>query len=146
LYLLDPIKGRGQKVLEKTVDVSGLFAAADPAISPDGQHIALLLPGRPRNRIRIVNLHGATEREITVSGADFLLSLDWSADGTTLFSGEGGEETERLLRVQRNGASQVMWSNPGVGIGIWGVPSPDGRYLATFKGNPSANVWTVENP
>jgi hypothetical protein len=30
--------------------------------------------------------------------------------------------------------------------GIWGIPSPNGRYLATFKTDVSANVWMVENP
>jgi Tol biopolymer transport system component len=140
VYLLDPIKGRGPKVLQTSVD------AGSPAISWDGQHIAFVLPGAPRNRIRIVDLHGGTEGETTVSGAELLQTLDWSVDGTGFFSGEVRQETTRLLYVERNGASHILWTQPTTMFTVWGIPSPDGRYLATLKGNASANVWMVENP
>jgi serine/threonine protein kinase/Tol biopolymer transport system component len=142
--LLDPITGRGSKVLETTVE------AGSPAISPDGQHIAFVLSGAPRNRIRIVNLHGATEEEITVSGAEHLFSLEWSADGAAFFSGDIQQETTRLLHIKRNGASHVLWIQPTTIFTMWGtpwgIPSPNGRYLATFKVTESANVWMVEKP
>jgi Tol biopolymer transport system component len=137
--LLDPINGRGRKVLETTMD------AGTPAISPDGKHIAFLLPGTPKNRIRIVDLHGATESEIRVLGAEDLETLDWSADGTAFFSGEVHPSGARLLHVQLNGASQVLWTQPAR-TELWGIPSPNGRHLATFKTKVSANVWIVENP
>jgi Tol biopolymer transport system component len=137
--LLDPINGRGRKVLETTMD------AGTPAISPDGKHIAFLLPGTPKNRIRIVDLHGATESEIRVLGAEDLETLDWSADGTAFFSGEVHPSGARLLHVQLNGASQVLWTQPAR-TELWGIPSPNGRHLATFKTKVSANVWMVENP
>ena len=139
--LLDPIKGRGPKVLEAK-------DSGNPIISPDGQHIALLLRGTPRNRIRIVDLHGATEREITVPGAQNLVTLDWSADGTGFFSGDNQPDLTRLLHIDRSGVSQVLWTQPPVPSGalVWGTPSPDGQHLATFKTDQSANVWTVENP
>ncbi|MGI8959815.1 MAG: TolB family protein [Bryobacteraceae bacterium] len=138
-FLLDPMKGRGPEVLQTAV------GSGNPAISPDGQHIAFLPPGAPNNRIRIVNLHGATEREITASGAESLGTLDWSAEGTGFFSGDQQRETTRLLHIDRNGKSQVLWGQPA-GFGVWGIPSPDGRYLATLKANFTGNVWMVENP
>jgi eukaryotic-like serine/threonine-protein kinase len=139
--LLDPVTGRAAKVLETSVE------AGSPAISPDGQHIAFVLPGAPRNRIRIVNLHGGTEGEIAVSGAELLYSsLEWSADGTGFFSGDIHAETTRLLHIERNGVSQVVWTQPTTIFMMWGIPSPDGRYLATFKGITNSNVWMVENP
>jgi eukaryotic-like serine/threonine-protein kinase len=137
--LLDPINGRGPKVLETTMD------AGTPAISPDGKHIAFVLPGTPKNRIRIVNLHGAAESEIRVLGADDLETLDWSGDGTGFFSGDLQPSGARLLHVQLNGASQVLWTQPAR-TELWGIPSRDGRRLATFKTKVSANVWMVENP
>jgi hypothetical protein len=158
--LLDPIKGRGPKILEAR-------AAVDPAISPDGRHIAFV-PGH-RNRVRILDLHGATESEITVSGAQYLATLDWSADGTGFFSGDIQPAGTRLLHIQRDGASQVLWTQPalitedealirigneksasrirtGASYQLWGIESPDGRHLATLKTDVSANVWMVENP
>jgi eukaryotic-like serine/threonine-protein kinase len=137
--LLDCLKGRGPKVLETTAQ------AGNAAVSPDGQHIAFVLPGAPRSRIRVVNLHGATESEITVSGAKDLGSLDWSADGTGFFSVDMQQTTARLLHVERSGASQVLWALP-FRWNFWAVPSPDGRYLATWKMDENANVWMVENP
>lgn len=137
--LLDPITGRGPKVLETIAE------AGNPTISPDGQHIAFVLPGAPSSRIRIVNLHGAPESEITVSGAKDLGSLDWPADGTGFFSVEMQQTTTRLLHVERSGAPQVLWTLP-FRQNFWAVPLPDGRYLATWKIDENANVWMVENP
>lgn len=144
--LLDPIRGRGPKVFETTVENPMPAAGERAAISPNGQHIAFVLPGDPRNRIRIVNLHGVTEGEITASGAQELMSLNWSADGTGFFSGDVQPEITRLLHIERNGASQVLWTQPGAEVWMSGTPSPDGRYLATLKINNSSNVWVVENP
>jgi serine/threonine protein kinase/Tol biopolymer transport system component len=146
--LLDPIKGRGLKVLDTTRDDAAFqtITEASPAISPDGQHIAFVLPGRPRNRIRIVDLHGATEGEITVSGAQDLESLDWSADGTGFFSGDVQPDSNRLLHIDGQGASQVLWTQQSsLGV-VSACASPDGRYLATIKANRNSNVWMVENP
>ncbi len=139
--LLDPINGRGPKILEAK-------DSGNPIISPDGQHIALLPHATPRNRIRVVDLRGATEREITVPGAQYLVTLDWSADGTGFFSGDNQPDFTRLLHIDRSGSSQVLWTQPAVPAGalVWGIPSPDGRHLATFKTEESANVWMVENP
>jgi Tol biopolymer transport system component len=151
--LLDPINGRGSKILETTGAITG-----GPAMSPNGQHIAFVLPGTPQNRIRIINLHGTTEAEIPVPGARNLTTLDWSGDGTGFFSGDVQRTGARLLHVQRNGASEVLWTQRPYGLnmavgggtnpdggprrgnderlyaqtGIWGIPSPNGRYLATF--------------
>ncbi|MFL6350245.1 MAG: protein kinase domain-containing protein [Bryobacteraceae bacterium] len=137
--LLDPINGRGPKVLETTTD------AGTPAISPNGKHIAFVLPGTPKNRIRVVDLHGATESEITVSAAGDLETLDWSADGTGFFAGDLQPSGARLLHLQFNGGSQVLWTQPAR-TELWGIASPNGRYLATFKTKVSANVWMAENP
>jgi eukaryotic-like serine/threonine-protein kinase len=138
--LLDPINGRGPKVFEIAA------GAGQPDISPDGQHIAIVLPGTPHNRIRIVDLHGATESEITVSGAKDLESLSWSADASGFFAGDIQPPDARLLHVQRNGVSQVLFTTRAAVEAIWGIPSRDGRHLATFKTQVNANVWMVENP
>jgi len=134
--LLDPIKGRGPKVLETAL------ATGYPAISPDGQHIAfpLLL-----NRIRTIDLHGATEGEITLSGTQNLQYMEWSADGTGFFIADLQPAGTRLLHVERSGASQVLWTRRH-GSDLGPIPSPNGRYLATNMDDENSNVWMVENP
>jgi serine/threonine protein kinase len=141
ILFVDPMKGRGPKIFE----IPGDVPAGSPTISPDGHHIAFVLPGTKRNRIRFVDLRGATESETTVSGAESLASLNWSADGTGLFSGDVTPSGTRLLHIERNGASQVLWAQPAGAI-IWGIQSPDGRHLATFGTRLSSNIWMVENP
>jgi hypothetical protein len=114
-------------------------------MSPDGRHIAFVLGGPVKNRIRIVDLHGVTESEITVADTKNLPSLDWDAGGTGFFSADLTLSDTRLLHIERDGASQVLWAQPA-GTQIWGISSWDGRRLATFKPRMNSNVWMVENP
>jgi WD40-like Beta Propeller Repeat len=140
ISLIDPIKGRGPKVLE----MAGEFAS-DPTMSPDGRHIAFVPGGAVKNRIRIIDLHGVTESEIAVADAKNFASLEWSADGTGFFSADLTLSGTRLLHIERDGASQVLWTQPSA-MEICGFQSPDGQYLATFKRRISSNVWIVEKP
>jgi eukaryotic-like serine/threonine-protein kinase len=138
--VVDPVKGRGRKIF----DITG-GSSVNPTMSPDGRHIAFVMAGAVSNRIRIVDLHGATESEIAVSGAENLWSLNWSTDRTGFFSANGTASGISLLHIEHNGASQILWAQPA-GPQLWGIPSPDGRHLATFRTRTSINVWMVENP
>ena len=129
--LFDPIKGRGPVVLRMGRGSN----TSDAGISPDGKHFAV---AHNENRIRITDLHGVTEAEIPLEAAESIQGLDWTADGSGFFA---EDERGRLHRVDRSGASQVLWT--GVG---YGIASPDGKYLATFKSTQPSNVWMVENP
>jgi serine/threonine protein kinase len=136
---VDPIKGRGAVLFT----LKGMTIAN---ISPDGKHVAYLLPETPQRRIRITDLRGVVEADVTVTGADSLGNLDWSADGSGFFTSDERSNETRLLHVQRSGASQILWTLSGVVISVYGVPSPDGRYLATYRGTFSSNVWMVQEP
>ena len=70
--------------------------------------------------------------------------LDWAADGRSLFCGNVSDEDSSLLRVEFDGSSHLLWTEPG-NHSIWAVPSRDGRLLALQGATESANVWTVEN-
>jgi len=151
VFLLDPMKGRGAQVLTMRLDQGSLELMEAPSvhgtISPDGQHVAWIPPGGRHDRIRITGLNGAAEADINIRGGNFVVSLEWSADGNGFFCGDylATANATRLLRVERSGESQALWSTPGQN-GIWGIPSPDGRALAAAKPSTSANVWMVENP
>jgi Tol biopolymer transport system component len=127
LSLLDPLKGRGPKILEVPSEYTG-----DTTISPDGRHIAFVLEGVPHNRIRIVNLHGATESEITVPGTKAFFGLNWSADGTGFFVSDVTLVGTRLLHIERGGAFQVLWTQP-TSVQMGALQSPDGRHLAMVR-------------
>jgi Tol biopolymer transport system component len=136
--VLDPIRGRGAKILMAR-------ATGDATISPDGKHVAFILPGKPQNQIRIASLRGSTEHEITATEAQDLESLDWSADGVTFFGGDMRSGGAHLLHIHPNGRSEILWTPP-TRDQIWGIPSPDGRYLATFGYEVNSNAWIVPNP
>jgi hypothetical protein len=49
-----------------------------------------------------------------------------------------------LMYVDLQGKSLVLWKEPG-GLQTWGVPSPDGRYLAIEGFTLNSNIWMMEN-
>ena len=136
--LLDPIKGIETEVV-KTGPEDG-----PAAISPDGQHLAFLPMRNLGNRIRVANLHGVTERVVTVPGAEAFNTLHWDAAGSGFFTEiRLSTDTSRLLHVGLDGAVHVLLVAPHqVGPG---VPSPDGRQIATWQSSHISNVWMVEN-
>ena len=136
--LFDPIEGRRTRLFRD----SGTHGAA---ISPDGKHFAYLIPERPQTRIRITDVHGLTEAEISVTGVENLIGLDWAADSSGFFTCDLHEGVARLLHVERNGTSQILWTVPG-SPQVYGIPSPNGRYLATYREIRNGNAWMLENP
>lgn len=132
--LFDPIKGRGPRILQTSDWIDG-------DIAPDGQRIAWIVAGKPQNRIRFSSVRGGAEAEITVSDANKLDSLDWIPDGSGFFSADHPSAMEtRLFHIERNGVSEVVWAVPD-DVDLWGIPSPDGAYRATFRKTVVGNDW-----
>jgi WD40 repeat protein len=52
---------------------------------------------------------------------------------------------DRELFVDESGNSSLLWSQPGSASEIWGVPSPDGKYLALVLAPHDANVFMVDD-
>jgi len=94
--------------------------------------------------IRLLSLSGGSDREIKVKGWPNLTGLDWSPDGKGLYCGSASPQGRTLLYVDLKGNARVLWQYKGAGGNIWGVPSPDGRYLAIMGYVSNSNVWMVE--
>jgi hypothetical protein len=62
--------------------------------------------------------------------------------------GSHRKEGGTLLYVDLKGIPQVVWQNAGA-VGrsnaIYGIPSPDGRYLAIRGGAFDSNFWLAED-
>jgi hypothetical protein len=138
--LFDPITGIESGVVKTGPDDQ------DGVMSPDGQHIAFLLEGSPRNRIRVADLHGVTERTVTVAGEQYLSNTEWDASGTGFFvcSFRSSTAESRLLHVRLDGAFHVLMEQRSSGE-LWAIPSPNGRQIATIKSAFTSNIWMVEN-
>ena len=74
-----------------------------------------------------------------------MASLDWAADGKSLWAATVGQEENGLLRIDLQGHAHLVWRPRKMNVG-WAIPSRDGRYLALHVGSGSANVWMVERP
>jgi Tol biopolymer transport system component len=148
----DPLKGRGKLLRAIERDPSATCYVA--ALSPDGSTFALSKCDEPEIHIRLFSLSGDSDREITVKGWPNLRwnGLYWSPDGKGLFCGSNSPRGGTILYVDLKGNARVLWHFEGsspvgsvVDVGsIWGIPSPDGRYLAIESMMENCNVWMLE--
>ena len=95
-------------------------------------------------RIRLLSLKGEPERDIDVKGWAGFNSVDWAADGKSLFVSSQSPISSTLLRVDMEGHATPLWDQPG-GFSTWAVPAPNGRELAIQGMTSSSNVWMIEN-
>ncbi|MBV9302643.1 MAG: serine/threonine-protein kinase [Acidobacteriaceae bacterium] len=152
----DPLKGRGKVLRTVREDSPNENPAA--ALSPDGSTYAVARRGGADTRIQLFSLSNGPDREIVVRGWTNLRGMDWSPDGKGLYCGSVSPKARTLLNVDLKGKAQVLRQYKGVGSGtvdnmttvetrlddIWGVPSPDGRYIAIYGGALNSNVWMLE--
>jgi hypothetical protein len=97
------------------------------SLSPDGAKLAIVTGEEQEGRIRILSLTGGAVREITVRGGGQSWSLAWVMDGKGFYVACRIPPT--LLHVDLAGHAQVL-RQVGPFFDIYGLPSPDGRYLA----------------
>jgi Tol biopolymer transport system component len=148
LTAFDPRKGRGKvlRTIEQGPSTLHENASAGFTLSPDGSTFAISRPGEAEIHIRLLSLSGGSDREITVKGWPNLSwdSLSWSRDGKGLYLGSVSPRGRTLLYVDLEGHARVLCQFKGGGGRIWGLPSPDGRYLAICGYVIDSNVWMLE--
>ncbi len=143
LTAFDPLKGRG-KVL-RTIEEQPRDGFAF-GLSPDGNTFAIARSEKPEIHIRLLSLSGGSDREIMVKGWPDITGLNWSPDGKGMYCGSVSTQGNGvLLYVDLAGSAKVLWQRKGLSSGsVWGVSSPDGRYIAILGGAANSNVWMLE--
>ena len=68
----------------------------------------------------------------------------WAPDGKAIYVGSAAPQGSTLLYMDLKGNARVLWQLKGQAGSIWGVPSPDGRYLAILGSVTNSNVWMLE--
>jgi Tol biopolymer transport system component len=136
----DAIKGRGLKLTRFDLDPKEDRWSCE--ISADGTRIAATRS--PAGPIYILSLEEQTERAIPAKELKNIQVFRWAADGKGLFVGEEASGGSLLLYVDMNGNSHVLSENHAGNRAI-GVPSPDGRQLATLGWSMDGNMWLMEN-
>ena len=142
-FTFDPLQGRGAQIFQIKDEVPALY---NWSLSPDGAMLALAKGkwGEERPKVRLVPLKGGAERWINIDGWPGVGSLDWAADGKSIWVVSSGEEGNALLNVDLQGHIRPIWQPKKMTMG-WAIPSRDGRYLALRVASGSANVWMLEN-
>jgi hypothetical protein len=71
-------------------------------------------------------------------------TVNWQADGRGFFVTSLSPGGASLLHVSMDGHAQVLWEQKG-SRHLYGVSSPDGRYLAFAGSTADSNAWLIEN-
>jgi len=127
----------------KTWDPPQVDPLCNWSLSPDGSRRAVIAAGL-QGRIRFRSTVSGETSELLVTGWEDMDSIDWSADGKSLFVGWHHESKSALLRVSLNGTVSVLFRSTSPQV-IGAIQSPDGRSLAFAGLSTTRNVWKIEN-
>jgi len=145
-FSFDPLRGKGQEMAHLDDD---LPYAYNWSLSPDGSTLAIAkarkLDFSVQPDIRLLSLADHRERTIRLKDWPRVSSIDWAADGRSLWvSTSTNSGTSALLNVDLQGRARPVWEQTKMEVG-WAIPSPDGRSLALWQASGDSNVWMIEN-
>jgi WD40 repeat protein len=112
--------------------------------SPDGSRLVFAEFNPLEGRLRLLSVDGAPEQDIVVKGWVAFNSVDWAADGKSLFVSSQSPSGTTLLHVDLEGHAIPLWDQPG-GWRTYAIAAPNGRQLAIAGMTTSSNVWMIEN-
>jgi len=137
----DPSLGKAHPVLTLDAHPGVLFNWMP---SPDATRIVLCEYNPLEGRIRLLSLKSEPERDIEVKGWAGFNSVDWAADGRSLFVSSQSPTSSTLLHVDLDGHATPLWDQRGAWR-TWAIAAPNGRELAIQGMTSSSNVWMIEN-
>ena len=115
------------------------------SLSPDGKTLALAKEHRAaETEIQLAPTRGGRERVLHVKDWQGVTTLDWAADGKSMWaSAMLRGEARALINIDLQGRARVALqeSKPYVG---WAIPSRDGRKLAIWESAGGSNAWMLE--
>jgi Tol biopolymer transport system component/DNA-binding winged helix-turn-helix (wHTH) protein len=140
---LDADNGKEQplRVLE-----SDMGPAYNWTLSPDGSTLALAQWRRRQipAEIQLVELKSGAARTLWLQDWAGITSIDWAADGRSLWVGAlNPAGTRALLNVDLRGRARPLLQDAQKDIG-WAIPSPDGRRIAYWETSGSSNAWLLQ--
>jgi DNA-binding winged helix-turn-helix (wHTH) protein/Tol biopolymer transport system component len=129
-----------------------MFKIGDPewqlynwTLSPNGELLALAkkLRAQDEAELQILPVHGGSTRRIGVKDWRSINTIDWAADGKSIWASASPRAGEDLLvNIDLQGHVKLaMRGNNNVG---WAIPSQDGKRLAIWEASGASNVWMLE--
>jgi Tol biopolymer transport system component/DNA-binding winged helix-turn-helix (wHTH) protein len=136
-FTFDPQMGKGNEVAKMGVGLKYNWS-----LSPDGATLALAQ--WRHSQIELISTRGGPSRTLTIRGWAGVASIDWAADGRSLWASSSSPTgTQALLNIDLRGRVKPMFQDPDKDVG-WAIPSPDGRYIAFWEAGGSANAWVLQ--
>jgi Tol biopolymer transport system component/DNA-binding winged helix-turn-helix (wHTH) protein len=142
-FTFDPVTGKKAPLTRIEGAASHL---QNWSLCPDGLTLASAkkthVPG-PAD-IRLFSIADGKERILKLQDWSGISSLDWAADGRTIWvtaSSPAGIQT--LLNVDLRGRAKPFLQESEKDLG-WAIPSPDGRHLAIWEASGNSNAWLLE--
>ncbi len=124
---------RDTQVSKDTPGGCGLFNYAPVAISPDNRHVTYTCEVGAANELRLSSLDGSATRVLHRSAdrSTFVIAEAWTPDGKrlTVLDSDGFDWRRGLLDVG-SGSIRYVGERQRQRFMRWGVPSPDGRFIA----------------
>ncbi len=146
LFYFDPEKGLGEEIRKAELRSSNVYDF-NWSLSPDGQMVATSKRRgiQEQPELRILPLGDEPEKTIPVPGFAGIGSIDWAADGKSVWAtGYDSAGGKMLMNVSLTGRVRPLLAEKEMTLG-WAIPSPDGKHLAIWKAHGDSNVWMLEN-
>jgi DNA-binding winged helix-turn-helix (wHTH) protein/Tol biopolymer transport system component len=145
-FKFDPSSG-AKKEWIRVSDASPEWEGYNWTLSPDGKTVALSkgkMHVSASADIRLVPLDGGAEKILPVTGWAGLSTIDWAADGKSLWaSARLRGETRTLVNIDLQGHAKPVLEEKTPHVG-WAIPSRDGKRLAILEAAGDSNVWLLE--
>jgi DNA-binding winged helix-turn-helix (wHTH) protein/Tol biopolymer transport system component len=145
-FKFDPSSGATKEWI-RVSDASPEWEGYNWTLSPDGKMVALSkgkMHVSTGADIRLVPLEGGDEKVLHVTGWAGLSTIDWAADGKSLWaSARLRGETRTLVNIDLQGHSKPVLEEKTPHVG-WAIPSRDGKRLAILEAAGDSNVWLLE--
>src|SRR5438045_9055481 len=112
------------------------------SLSPDGWMVAIgdWRRGPAPSEILLFSLRGRAARKLALTEWAGISSVDWAADGRSLWvSAVRASGEQALLSVALQGRATPVLQDMQREVG-WAIPSPDGRGIALWEAGGSSNA------
>jgi Tol biopolymer transport system component/DNA-binding winged helix-turn-helix (wHTH) protein len=137
-FTFDPAAGKGPEFARMDLGLKYNWT-----LSPDGATLALAQ--YQHNEIELLPTHGGRRRILTIRGWAGVASIDWAADGGSIWATSSSlTGTQALLNIDLRGRVRAMFRDSDKDVG-WAIPSPDGRHIAFWEAGGSANAWVLQD-
>jgi DNA-binding winged helix-turn-helix (wHTH) protein/Tol biopolymer transport system component len=137
-YLLDPVRGKGSRLLGKTDRWAPRLLSWAWDVSPDGSRLAVV-----ESADKILTLADGAWHEIPIEARWAVEYIAWAADGEGFFATATSLD---LLHITTTGKVHVLIRNDRAQWLAEPAPSPDGKYLGFQAQTFDFNAWMIENP